>query len=188
MMRGWTISLAVGLQLLGLSLDPPRRAAAAPLTSLAVEQSIGFRETIKVGKWLPVTVTLKNVGLPIRGLLRVEHSTLSEGYPRPYTTTLSQSVDLPTQSRKRFGFVVMVRDFTHPLVIRLTDRAGAELYRREIDLRMLTSPDRLILVLSDEPALDSLAAIAPGKAQVVYLATDEFPSRAEALDAVDLVA
>jgi len=190
MMRGWVISLAVGLQLFGLSLDLDalRPAAAAPPSPLAVEESVGFRDTIKVGKWLPVTVTLKNVGPPIRGILRVEHSTLSEGYPRAYTTTLSQVVDLPTQSRKRFSFVVMVRDFAHPLVMRLTDRAGAELYRREIDLRMLTSPDRLILVLSDEPALDSLAAVAPGKARVVYLATDEFPSRAEALDAVDLIA
>lgn len=188
MMRGWTISLAVGLQLLGLSLYPPRSGAAAPLSPLVVEESIGFRETIKVGKWLPVTVTVRNIGPPIRGLLRLEHSTLSEGYPRAYTTTLSQPVDLPTQSRKRFSFVVMFRDFTHSAVIRLTDRTGVELYRREIDLRMLSSPDRLILVLSDEPALDSLAAVAPGKAQVVYLSTDEFPARAEALDAVDLVA
>jgi hypothetical protein len=101
---------------------------------------------------------------------------------------MSQPVDLPTQSRKRHTFVVMLRDFTHPLVLRLTDRAGAEVYRREIDLRTLTSPDRLILALSDEPVLDSLASVIPGKARVVYISLDELPTRWEALDAVDLMA
>jgi hypothetical protein len=155
---------------------------------LSVEETIGFRETIKIGKWLPVTVTIRNDGAPVRGLLALELSTVSEGYPQPYVTTLSQAVDLPTQSRKRYSFVVMFRDFTHPLVIRLTDQSGISVYTREIDLRTLTSPDRLVLVLSDEPALDSLAGVAPGKARVVYLNLDELPARWDALDAVDLIA
>jgi len=179
--------------LIALFLLPVVHAAAvvdaAPASArLEIEETIGFRETIKIGKWLPVTVTLKNTGPPVRGLLTVELSTLSEGYPRPYTTTLSQTVDLPTQSRKRHTFVLLLRDFTHPLVFRLTDRAGAEVYRREIDLRGLTSPDRLVLVLSDEPALDSLASVAPGKARIVHISPDELPTRWDALDAVDLLA
>jgi hypothetical protein len=160
-----------------------------PATSkLSVEESIGFRETIKIGKWLPVTVTIRNDGAALRGLLALELSTVSEGYPQPYTTTLSQAVDLPTQSRKRYTFVVMFRGFTHPLVIRLTDQSGMSVYTREIDLRTLSSPDRLILVFSNEPALDSLASVAPGKARVVYQNLDELPARWDALDAVDLIA
>jgi hypothetical protein len=73
-------------------------------------------------------------------------------------------------------------------VIRLTDQSGVSLYTREIDLRALSSPDRLVLVFSSEPALDSLAAVAPGKAQVVYQNLDELPARWDALDAVDLIA
>lgn len=155
---------------------------------LSVEESIGFRETIKIGKWLPVTVTIRNDGSPVRGQLALQLSTVSEGAPQPYTTTLSQAVDLPTSSRKRYSFVVMFRDFTHPLVVRLTDRDGASVYTREIDLRTLTSPDRLIIAFSDEPALDSLAAVAPGKARVVYQTLEELPGRWEALDAVDVIA
>jgi hypothetical protein len=155
---------------------------------LSVEETIGFRETIKIGKWLPVTVTIRNDGTPVRGLLALELSTISEGYPQPYITTLSQSVDLPTQSRKRYTFIVMFRDFTHPLVIRLTDQSGMAVYTREIDLRTLASPDRLILVFSHEPALDSLASVSPGKARVVYQNLDELPARWDALDAVDLIA
>ena len=120
-------------------------------SKLSVEESIGFRETIKIGKWLPVTVTIRNDGAALRGLLALELSTVSEGYPQPYTTTLSQAVDLPTQSRKRYTFVVMFRGFTHPLVIRLTDQSGMSVYTREIDLRTLSSPDRLILAFSNEP-------------------------------------
>jgi hypothetical protein len=82
----------------------------------------------------------------------------------------------------------MFRDFTHPLVIRLTDQSGMSVYTREIDLRTLSSPDRLILVFSNEPALDSLASVAPGKARVVYQNLDELPARWDALDAVDLIA
>jgi hypothetical protein len=141
-----------------------------------------------MGKWLPVTVTIRNDGAALRGLLALELSTVSEGYPQPYTTTLSQAVDLPTQSRKRYTFVVMFRGFTHPLVIRLTDQSGMSVYTREIDLRTLSSPDRLILVFSNEPALDSLASVAPGKARVVYQNLDELPARWDALDAVDLIA
>ncbi|HEX9869182.1 MAG TPA: hypothetical protein VGC99_11405, partial [Candidatus Tectomicrobia bacterium] len=155
---------------------------------LSVEATIGFRETIKIGKWLPVTVTIRNDGTPVRGLLALELSTVSEGYPQPYITTLSQAVDLPTQSRKRYSFVVMFRDFTHPLVIRLTDQSGLTVYTREIDLRTLTSPDRLILAFSNEPVLDSLAGVSPGKARVVYQNLDELPGRWDALDAVDLIA
>src|SRR5262245_50343951 len=161
---------------------------SAASSKLSVEETIGFRETIKIGKWLPVTVTIRNDGAPVRGLLALELSTVSEGYPQPYTTTLSQSVDLPTQSRKRYTFVVMFRGFSHPLVIRLTDQAGMSVYSREIDLRTLSSPDRLIIVFSNEPALDSLAGVAPGKARVVYQNLDELPARWDALDAVDLIA
>jgi hypothetical protein len=157
-------------------------------SKLSVEETIGFRETIKIGKWLPVTVTIRNDGAAVRGLLALELSTVSEGYPQPYTTTLSQAVDLPTQSRKRYTFVVMFRGFTHPLVIRLTDQSGTSVYTREIDLRTLSSPDRLILVFSNEPALDSLASVAPGKARVVYQNLDELPAQWDALDAVDLIA
>jgi hypothetical protein len=155
---------------------------------LSVEEAIGFRETIKIGKWLPVTVTIRNDGAPVRGLLAVDLSTVSEGYTQPYITSLSQTVDLPTQSRKRYSFVVMLRDFTNPLVIRLTDQSGIAVYTREIDPRTLTSPDRLVLAFSNEPVLDSLAGVAPGKARVVYQNLDELPARWDALDAVDLIA
>jgi hypothetical protein len=162
--------------------------APAVSSKLSVEESIGFRETIKIGRWLPITVTIRNDGAPVRGLLALDLSTISEGYAQPYTTTLSQAVDLPTQSRKRFTFVVMFRGFTHPLIIRLTDQSGVSVYTREIDLRSLSSPDRLVVVFSDEPALDSLASVAPGKARVVYQNLDELPARWDALDAVDLIA
>jgi hypothetical protein len=177
----------VGFLLL-VAISAAAASAISPATKLSVEETIGFRETIKIGKWLPVTVTIRNDGAPVRGQLALQLSTVSEGYPQPYTTTLSQPVDLPTSSRKRYSFVVMLRDFTHPLVIRLTDRAGALVYARELDLRTLTSPDRLVIALSDEPALDSLAGVAPGKARVVYLPLEELPGRWEGLDAVDLIA
>jgi hypothetical protein len=191
---GWSFDCVVALLWFSLLCPIAGKSHAgtpveAPASSkLSVEETIGFHETIKIGKWLPVTVNIRNDGPPVRGLLALELSTISEGYPQPYITTLSQAVDLPTQSRKRYTFVVMFRDFTHPLVIRLTDQAGTSVYTREIDLRSLSSPDRLILVLSNEPALDSLAGVAPGKARVVYLNLDELPARWDALDAIDLIA
>src|SRR5919106_3387808 len=192
--RNWPFSaVAAGLWLGLLCLMAGISQASMPVelpasAKLGVEETIGFRETIKIGKWLPVTVTIRNDGAPVRGLLALELSTISEGRPQPYITTLSQAVDLPTQSRKRYTFVVMFRDFTHPLVIRLTDQSGVAVYTREIDLRTLTSPDRLILVFSNEPVLDSLASVSPGKARVVYQNLDELPARWDALDAVDLIA
>lgn len=191
---GWTwgtvaACLWLGLLCLMAGISHASTPVELPASSkLSVEETIGFRETIKIGKWLPVTVTIRNDGAAVRGLLALELSTVSEGYPQPYTTTLSQAVDLPTQSRKRYTFVVMFRGFTHPLVIRLTDQSGMSVYTREIDLRTLSSPDRLILVFSNEPALDSLASVAPGKARVVYQNLDELPARWDALDAVDLIA
>lgn len=179
---------AGGLLLLLMAVTVAAASGIEPSARLSVEETIGFRETIKIGKWLPVTVTIRNDGAPVRGQLALQLSTVSEGYPQPYTTTLSQPVDLPTSSRKRYTFVVMFRDFTNPLVIRLMGHDGRVVYRREIDLRTLTSPDRLILAFSDEPALDSLAGIAPGKAQVVYQPLEDLPERWEAFDAVDLMA
>lgn len=191
---GWLFGCVVALLWASLLWFTPANAGAvvagesSTRAILSVEESIGFRETIKIGKWLPVTVTVRNDGPAVRGVLALELSTVSEGYARPYVTTVSQPVDLPTQSRKRYTFVVMFRDFTHPLVIKLTDQLETVLYTRAIDLRTLSSPDRLVLALSNEPALDSLAGIAPGKARVVYLSLDELPGRWDALDAVDLIA
>jgi hypothetical protein len=155
---------------------------------LSVEATIGFRETIKIGKWLPVSVSIRNDGSAVRGLLALALSTVSEGYPQPYITTLSQAIDLPSQSRKRYTFIVMFRDFTHPLVIRLTDQSGLTVYTQEVDLRTLSSPDRLILAFTKDPVLDSLAGVSPGKARVVYQNLEELPGRWDALDAVDLIA
>jgi hypothetical protein len=192
--RNWPFSSVVARLWCGLlclmagicHANMPGELSAHP--KLSVEETIGFHETIKIGKWLPVTMTIRNDGAPVRGLLALELSTVSDGYPHPYTTTMSQPVDLPTQSRKRYTFVVMFRGFTHPLVIRLTDQSGMSVYTREIDLRTLNSPDRLVLVYSNEPVLDSLAGVAPGKARVVYQNLDELPARWDALDAVDLIA
>ncbi len=190
----WLFGCVVALLWVGLLVPLVGRSHASAAVEvpasakLSVEETIGFRETIKIGKWLPVSVTIRNDGTPVRGLLALELSTVSEGYPQPYTTTLSQAVDLPTQSRKRFTFIVMFRDFTHPLVIRLTDQSGLAVYTREIDLRTLTTPDRLILAFSNEPVLDSLAGVSPGNARVVYQNLDELPGRWDALDAVDLIA
>src|ERR687896_604908 len=159
---GWPFGCVMALLWGSLLCFTPTSAGAVaageppPHAKLSVEESIGFRETIKIGKWLPVTVTVRNDGPAVRGALALELPTVSEGYAQPYVTTLSQSVDLPTQSRKRYTFVVMFRDFTHPLVIKLTDHLETVLYTRAIDLRTLSSPDRLILALSNEPALDSL--------------------------------
>src|SRR5688572_8321533 len=103
---GWSLGYAVALLWVSLlGLIPANvwaiTAAEAPTSAkLSVEETIGFRETIKIGKWLPVTVTVRNDGPAVRGLLALELSTVSEGYSQPYITTLSQGVDLPTQSRK----------------------------------------------------------------------------------------
>jgi hypothetical protein len=187
---GCVVALLWGSLLCVIPAHTSSVAGGEPSThaKLSVEESIGFRETIKIGKWLPVTVTVRNDGPAVRGMLALELSTVSEGYAQPYVTTVSHPVDLPTQSRKRYTFVVMFRDFTHPLVIKLTDQLATVLYTRAIDLRTLSSPDRLVLAFSNEPALDSLANIAPGKARVVYLSLDELPGRWDALDAVDLIA
>jgi hypothetical protein len=187
---GRVVAIVWGILLCCTFTNAGAVAAGEPSThaKLSVEESIGFRETIKIGKWLPVTVTVRNDGPAVRGTLALELPTVSEGYAQPYITTLSQPVDLPTQSRKRYTFVVMFRDFTHPLVVKLTDHLGTVLYTRAIDLRTLSSPDRLVLALSNELALDSLADVAPGKARVVYLSLEELPGRWDALDAVDLIA
>src|SRR5687768_5700002 len=132
----WLFGCVVALLWVGLLVPLVGRSHASAAVEvsasakLSVEETIGFRETIKIGKWLPVSVTIRNDGTPVRGLLALELSTVSEVYPQPYTTTLSQAVDLPTQSRKRFTFIVMFRDFTHPLVIRLTDQSGLAVYTR----------------------------------------------------------
>jgi hypothetical protein len=194
LLAGWPNGrLSVWWWIVLLLVSPACSSAGTAVESpgsskLILEETIGFRETIKIGKWLPVTVTIRNEGPPVRGLLAVELPTVSEGYPQPYITTVSQPVDLPTHSHKRYTFAVMFRDFAHPLLIRLTTQAGTDLYTHEVDLRTLISSDRLVLVFSDDPALDSLAAVAPGKARVVYLPLEELPGRWEALDAVDLIA
>src|SRR5919199_6125644 len=83
---GWPCGCAVVLLWVSLLALFPANAHALdsgdPPThpKLSVEETVGFRETIKIGKWLPVTITVRNDGPALRGVLALELSTVSEGY------------------------------------------------------------------------------------------------------------
>ena len=128
---------------------------SSPASPVGIQAVLGFSETIRLGRWTPVTVILSNRGSDLAGDLEIQAPGGDELEGDLFTTTYRRSLELPAGSRKRFRFTVLMESFSRPLVIRVTSGAR-ELTRRTIDLRRNFTAARLILVLSRDADLDYL--------------------------------
>ncbi|UCE53500.1 MAG: hypothetical protein JSV31_30390 [Desulfobacterales bacterium] len=87
--------------------------------AFSLDYALGLGGHFQLNAWTPVNVVLENRGRPTRGTLEVIVTSGSEYHQDVYQSTYAKDVDLPHNSKKRYAFTVMIKSFTHDLIIRL---------------------------------------------------------------------
>jgi hypothetical protein len=95
------------------------RPLPALSATVSLEYFLGFNGHFQLNSWTPVTVVLENRGKPTRGKLEVIVTSGSEFRQDVYPTTYALDAELPNNSKKRYVFTVLIKSFTHELIIRL---------------------------------------------------------------------
>ena len=154
---------------------------------------IGFNGIFKPGHWTPLVVTVENIGKSIRGLLQLDVSRGSEYRGDFSTTSYTRFLELPSNSRKRYSFVVFLESFTNPLVIRINVEEKDVLVKK-VDLHDHAVSDKLVLGLSRKVSLDFLSVLpvnrtAPGggRVRVLYPHIEYLPEKWHGYDSVGLI-
>lgn len=158
-------------------------ARAMPAGAVDLQVNLGFSDTIPLGKFSPVTVTVRNQGTALTGRLEVLAADGDPVLGGRFSTTHSRRIELPEGSRKRFRFTVYFENFAQPLMVRVIagERVVAE---RSLDLRPRVTVARLLLVLSRDADLDTLNDPRGGGLRVLYPHPELLPDRWQGYDGV----
>lgn len=120
---------------------------------------IGFNGYFQLHTWTPVNVTLDNRGQETKGKLEVIVTSGSEYRGDVYRTIYASEVYLPQGSRKRYAFTVLIRSFTHDLILRLR-QDNHLLFTRSISLRsQFTEKD--FAIVADNFAMPDILSVLP---------------------------
>lgn len=146
-----TISLAFGL----IIICSPAPSFA---TGYSMDYSIGFNGYFQLNHWTPLSVVLDNRGRATDGTLEVVVTSGSEYQDNVRRTLYTARVDLPQNSRKRYGFTILIQSYTHDLIIRLKQKNNLIL-SRSIDLRPYFTEKPFAVVADNFVAPDILSVL-----------------------------
>ncbi len=146
---------SIGCLLVWLLISVSSIASAVPLL---MEFSLGFNGRFQLNKWTPLTIVLENRGRPVKGKLEVVVTSGSEYRQDVQQTVYATNVELPYNSKKRYGFTVLIKSFTHELVIRVKQAENTVL-SESFNLRSLYTTKGLALVSGNTVSPDLLAQL-----------------------------
>jgi hypothetical protein len=128
---------------------PPTATAEPPLPTeqaegLLVSASVAGGGIYRVGKWLPVLVTVQNDGPDLQGEVRVSLGRGGASY--------AAALDLPRGSRKSATIYTLMSSFARRLTVRLvrTGPQPAQLAQQQLVVEPHPPGDRLVGIVSAE--------------------------------------
>ena len=83
----------------------PTSAVSAPIS---METSLGFDGVFSLNTWTPLNVVIENTGRTFSGRLEVLVTTGSEFRGDVQDTIYSREVELPTRSKKKYAFTILM--------------------------------------------------------------------------------
>jgi hypothetical protein len=126
-----------------------------------LDYSIGFNGHFQLDSWTPLSVILDNRGRATSGSLEVIVTSGSEYQGDVYRTVYQTDVDLPQNSTKLYAFTIIVKAFTHEMIVRL--RQDDEiLYSRSINLRPHFT-EKNFAVVADNYVVPDILAVLPAQ-------------------------
>ncbi|MFC1820973.1 hypothetical protein ACFLZG_07830, partial [Thermodesulfobacteriota bacterium] len=127
-------------------------------SNVTMEHHIGFNGQFQLEKWSPVTIILDNRGRAIKGALEIVVTSGSEYRGDIYRTIHSMDVELPTNSKKRCSFTILLNAFSHPLLIQLKE-AQKVILSESVNLRSYYVEKGLAIMVSGKMVLDYLSIL-----------------------------
>lgn len=176
-------ALLVAALLLCVAIVPTEAAQSSHALSWTVAASLDG--VVKYGEWLPVRATVSNAGVD----RTVEvHAVVPSPEGR---TTYVRSLNLAGGARKQVILYVLPNTFSRRLEVALIEDSQPVL-EATVAVRPVPYSTFVIGTLTRHPdglaALEAVAASAPGAAsQVVHLASDDIPERAQGLASLDVI-
>lgn len=164
-------------------------ATPTPLSAFAagisLDYSIGFNDHFQLNTWTPLTVVLENRTKPIRGTLEVSVTAGSEYRQDVFATIYAMDVELPHNSKKRYAFTVLIKSFTHELVIRLKQNDNL-LSAESINLRPYFT-EKSLAVVADNFVSPDILSVMPERLFPVTVRPKFLPENWYGYDGVELL-
>jgi len=126
--------------------------------ALSLDHSIGFYGIFQLNNWTPLTVILENSGRTTSGVLEVIVTSGNEYDQNVFPAVYATDVELPTNSKKRYAFTVLIKSVTHDLVIRLRQNDKI-LISKSVNLRPFSTEKKFVVVADDFVSSDTLAVM-----------------------------
>ena len=145
------ISLTFVLIFIGIAL--PSYSAG-----FSLNYSIGFNGHFQLNNWTPLSVILDNEGRATSGNLEVIVTSGREYDGDVYRTIYTTEIDLPQNSQKRYAFTILIKSFTHELVIRLRQDDDI-IFSKSINLRSHFTEKDFAVVADNFVAPDILSVL-----------------------------
>ena len=152
-MRRLRINIILTGVLIIIGIAPPSYAAG-----LSLDYSIGFNGHFQLNNWTPLNVVLDNRGRATSGSLEVIVTSGSEYQGDVYRTIYRTEADLPQNSKKRYAFTIIIKSFTHQLIIRLRQDDDI-LFSKSINLRSHFTEKNFAVVAGNFVAPDILSVL-----------------------------
>lgn len=143
-----------------LFFGPIMISLALPYNSsgFSVDYSLGFNGHFQLNNWTPLSIVIDNRGRAISGTLEIIATSGSEYQGDVYRTVYTTEVDLPQNSKKQYPFTIILKSFSHDLIIRLR-QDNATLFSRTINLRPHFTEKKFIVVAENYVAPDILSVL-----------------------------
>jgi hypothetical protein len=132
-----------------------------------------------------LSVVLDNRGRAARGKLEVIVTAGSEYLKDVNRTLYTAEVDLPQNSRKRYAFTILIKSYTHALIIRLRQEDKL-IFSRSIDLRTYFTEKNFAVVADNFVAPDILSVL-PDHLYPVNVRPNALPETWYGYDSVKLL-
>ncbi len=124
----------------------------------SLDYSIGFNGHFQLNNWTPLSLVLDNRGRATNAHLEVIVTSGSEYQGDVYRTIYRTEVDLPQNSKKRYAFTILIKSFTHELIIRLRQDDDI-IFSKSINLRSHFTEKKFAVVAGNFVAPDILSVL-----------------------------
>jgi hypothetical protein len=172
------IILTLGLTIIGFALP-------SVSVGFSMDYSIGFNGHFQLNNWTPLSVVLDSRGRTVSGSLEVIVTSGSEYHGDVYRTIYATEVDLPQNSKKRYVFTILIKSFTHDLIIRLR-QAGDLIFSRSIGLRPHFT-EKNFAVVADNLVAPDILSVLPDHLYPVNVRPNALPDTWYGYDSVKLL-
>ena len=168
------------IMMMVFSVPAPANSAA-----LSLDHSIGFYGQFQLNRWTPLTVILENSGRETSGVLEVIVTSGNEYDQNVFPAVYARDAELPTNSKKRYAFTVLIKSVSHDLIIRLRQNDNI-LISKSVNLRPFFIEKNFVLVADDFVSADILAVM-PAHLYPVNVAPKFLPETWYGYDSVKML-